>query len=222
MPRKYKKSFKRKRRTYRRRPFNTRRPRGGGMRSGQMRVLRWSSKDATNNCHVMHQGSDTTPDLASFTEQFRMADCQAYTELVNLFDNFRVMRVLYRWVVTRNPDWASTTVNRGWSTRIIWTHDFNDALGLTQSGLYQRANLKEVYLNSDRLQTKWYSLKPAITAQVYESAIASGYTPKWRQWLDTVDAACPHYGIKYGFNNLYAGINLRLEAKIIMECKGIS
>lgn len=219
--RRYKKTFKRKRRTYRRRPFNMRRPRGQ-IRSGYLRILRWSSKDATNNCHVLHQGSDAAPDLAGFVETFSMANCNGYLEQVNLFDNFRVMRVLYRFCLSRNPDWASTTANRGWSTRIFWSHDFNDTTGLTQAGLFQRSNLKEVYLNNDKLTTKWYSLKPAMLTQGYESAIANSYTPRWRQWLDTNDAPTPHHGIKYGFNNLYAGLNLRMEAKIIMECKGIS
>jgi len=206
-----------KRRVYKRR-FNTKRSQYG--RGGYLNMVRWSSKDSAQNCHVLHTGSDTLPDSTSATI-FTYSDVAGYGEMQSLFDNYRIKRVLYRWVITRNPDWASTTTNRGWSTRVFWRHDFNDQLALTQAQMFQGANLREVYLNSDKLQTRWYSIKPASLTQIYESSTQTAYGPKWRQWMDTNDFT-PHYGIKYGWQNLYAGINLRLECKYMMEFKGIS
>lgn len=190
-------------------------------RTGFFKIMRWSSKDSTNNCHVLLQGNDTVPDNIGATT-FALSDLNGFGELQSLFDNFRVTRVIYRWVVTRNPDWASTTTNRGWSTRIMWSHDFNDSTPISQALLFQRANLKEAYLNNDKLYTRWYSLKPAVLTQMYESPTATAYKPAWLQWMDTNDNAAPHYGIKYAYQNLYTGINLRLEAKVYVECKGIS
>lgn len=189
-------------------------------RMGYFKLMRWSSKDSTNNCHVLLQGNDLVPDNIGATT-FALSDMQSYGEMQALFDNYTITRVLYRWVITRTPDWATTNANRGWSTRVMWAHDFNDSTPISQANLYQRAGLREAYLNSDRLQTKWFSLKPAILAQMYEGTGATAYSPKWRQMIDTADLS-PFYGIKYAYQNLYAGINLRMEAKIFGQFKGIS
>lgn len=214
---KYKRKYPSKKGGKRRR-FNMSRKQQQG---GYLRVMRWSSRDATNSCHILLQGSDAAPDQTG-TTTFQLADTAAASELTALFDNYKITKVLYRWVVTRNPDWNSTTANRGWSIRVAWAHDFNDQIVISQAQLFQRAGLKEVYLNSDRLQSKWFSIRPAVLVQQYESAVSTSYGPKWSQWIDTAETATPHYGIKYAYQNLYAGTNLRLEAKVYMECKGIS
>lgn len=215
---KRKRSTRKSRKVTKRRRFNI--PRRKYSRVGYFKVLRWSSKDSTNNCHVLLQGNDTLPDGTGATT-FALSDVNGYTEIQSLFDNYTITKVMYRWVVTRNPDWASTTTNRGWSTRIMWTHDFNDSTPISQALIFQRANLREAYLNNDKLYTKWYKLNPAILAQMFEGAAATAYAPKWRQMIDTNDLS-PHYGIKYAYQNLYAGINLRLEAKMIIKAKGTS
>lgn len=189
--------------------------------AGILKAMRWSSKDSTNNCHVLIQGNDAVPSNNNAIT-FMLADTAAYNEAVALFDNYRITRVMYRWVVTRSPDWNSTTANRGWSIRIVWGHDFNDSTPVSMSQLYQRSGIREAYLNTDRLTTKWYSLKPASLGNMYETTGATAYSPKWLQWVDTADYSMTHYGIKYAYDNLYTGCNLRLEAKIYCEFKGIS
>lgn len=188
---------------------------------GHFKLMRWSASDSTNNCHFLIQGNDTVPS-GTGTAVFTLANVTAYNELVSLFDNYRITRVMYRWVVTRNPDWNSTTANRGWSVRINWTHDFNDNTAISQSLIMQRSNMRELFINNDKLTSKWYSLKPAVLLQMYESATTTAYQPKWRQWMDTNDNTAPHYGIKFAYDNLYLGCNLRMEAKIYIDCKGVS
>lgn len=207
-------------RAYRKRRFYGRRKRVVP-KTGHFKIMRWSAADATNNCHFLIQGNDTVPS-GTGSAVFTLANTTAYSELVNLFDNYRITRVMYRWVVTRNPDWNTTTGNRGWSVRINWGHDFNDSTPISQSQIYQRAGMREVYLNNAKLTSRWYSLKPASLVQMYESSTATAYQPKWRQWMDTNDSAAPHYGIKFAYDNLFAGPNLRMEAKIYIECKGTS
>lgn len=209
----------RKKRVYKKRKFNMTRKKFG--RIGYFKLMRWNANDSTQNCYVMLQGNDTVPD-GTGTCTFALSQIPAYSELVNLFDNYRMVGVSYRWVVTRSTDWATTNANRGWSVRINWTHDFNDSTTISQSQIYQRANQREVYLNNDKLSTRWFSLKPAALIQMFESISSTAYQPKWKQWFDTADVTAPHYGIKYAYQNLYAGINLRLEAKCYYEFKGIS
>lgn len=210
-----KKTYRKGKKTYRKRKRIVK------PKSGFLKAMRWSSKDSANTCHVLIQGSDALPGSYN-TTTFSLFDLASYGEFLNLFDNYRITRVVYRWVVTRSPDWNSTTANRGWSIRVGWCHDFNDSIGINQLNIWQRSNLKEAYLNTDKLKTKWYSLRPSCLMQLYEGTGATAYAPKWRQWVDTADYSMPHYGIKYAYDNLYTGCNLRLEAKIYCEFKGVS
>lgn len=190
---------------------------------GFFRALRWSVADSTNQCHVQINGNDLTPSLDG-TTVFQLNFLQSFTELTNLFDNFRITKVLYRWVVTRNPsEYSGTTAaNKGVFPRIVWTHDFNDSATLSRANIYQRANLKEEFMSETNQVTKWYTLNPSVLTQMYESGATTAYKPSWKQWLDTSDNITPHYGIKYSVDNLYTGISVRMEAKVICEFKGIS
>lgn len=211
-----KKKVYRKKKSYRKR--YTRRRAALGQKS--LKVMRWSSADTTNNCHFQFTGNDLVPSTDNAT-YFQLGNVVASGELVSLFDNYRINKVLYRWVCTRNPDQVTTTANKGVYPRIVWTHDFNDSAIISRNVIYQRANMKEIFMGDNYQKSKWYSLRPAILAQMYESGSTTSYSPKWRQWIDTNDTA-PHYGIKYSIDGAYSGMNVRMEAKIFIECKGIS
>lgn len=189
--------------------------------AGKFKVLRWSSADSTNNCQFQFTGSDAVPSTEN-TVTFAMNQVNGSSELVSLFDNYRILKVMYRWVITRQPDQVTTAANKGVYPRIVWTHDFNDSTPITRALIYQRANLKEAFMGDNYQKTRWYSIKPAVLTQMYESGVATAYQPTWRKWLDTSDNATPHYAIKYAISEAYTGMNVRMEAKILMECKGIS
>lgn len=187
---------------------------------GRFKIIRWSSA-AANNSHLEIVGNDTIFS-GSATTVFKLNDVNGFTELVNLFDNYRISRVLYRFVITRNPDQATAAGNKGIYPRLVWTHDFNDQVPITRDAIYQRSNLKEFYFGDNKQITPWYSIKPACLIQLYESATSTAYGPKWRQFMDTADNAAPHYGIKYAWDQCFAGVTIRMEAKLVMDCKGVS
>lgn len=217
-----KRTFRKKRSTVKR-SYGRRRMYRKRTSMGQksFKLLRWSSADSTNNCHMSLTGNDTVPGSDGAT-YFSLSNVNASGELVSLFDNFRILKVLYRWVVTRNPDQVTTTANKGVYPRIVWTHDFNDSAPISRAVIYQRANLKEVFLGDNMQKTRWYTLNPSVLVQMYESGTATAYQPNWRKWLDTNDNATPHYGIKYSVDQNYTGMTVRMEAKIVLECKGVS
>lgn len=217
-------AYTRKKRSFRRKSTTRKRP--GGMyrrrrtyKPGFVKLVRWSSAQSPN-VHVALIGNDAIFS-GSAACTFGLNNVNGNGEIVSLFDNYRITRVMYRWVCTRDPNQATAAGNRGIYPRVNWTHDFNDSAAITRDLIYQRANMKEMYFTSDRQKSRWYSLKPAILAQMYESSTTTAYSPKWLQWIDTADTS-PHYGIKYAWDNLFAGINVNLEAKIFMEAKGIS
>lgn len=181
--------------------------------------MRWSNV-TPDNCHFTIAGADALP-AGSDATQFAFSQMSTYSDIQNLFDNIRMVKVLYRWVINRTPDWASTTTNRGYPVRITWRHDFNDGNPITRTQMMQ-GNMRELYLGVDKPYSRWYTLKPALLLQGYESATSTAYSPKWMQWLDTNDSTAPHYGLKFNWSELYTGVALRLEAKIVVQCKGIS
>lgn len=213
----YRKTFRKKRTG--RKPRRMYRKRRMGNKPGTIKLVRWSSKQ-TSNVHEVLTGNDTLSSGTGATF-FQLTNVNGYSELVSLFDNYRVTKVQYRWVCTRSPEQATTAGNKGLYPRINWTHDFNDSSTISRDLIYQRANMKEAYFTSDRQKSRWYTLKPSILATMYESGATNAYSPKWRQWIDTNDTS-PHYGIKWAYDQLYAGVNVNMEAKIFLECKGIS
>lgn len=191
------------------------------MPTGFAKVIRWSAADGTNFCHAQVNGNDTTPFLDA-AATFSLANVVANGELTALYDNFRITMIKYRWVITRNPDQAAGANTKGIYPRLVWCHDFNDQQNISRNIIYQRSNMRELFFGDNYQKSKWYTLRPSTLTQMYESAVATAYKPTWGAWLDTSDSATPHYGIKYSVTDLYNNVNLRLEAKIYMEFKGVS
>jgi len=100
--------------------------------------------------------------------------------------------------------------------------DFNDTVQITRGKMGQHPRMREVFFNDTYQRTKWYTLKPASLTQVFESSTATAYKPTWGSFVDTNDSDMAHYGIKYVVSELYANVDLLLEAKITFDCKGIS
>lgn len=210
---------KRTNRRYRKRVYKSKKKFG---RTGFFKIMRWSSLNSSANCHLQLLGDDTLPNQAGITT-FALNNLSGVGEIQSLFDNYRITKVLYRWVLTRDPSAdAVTTANRGLFPRINWVHDFNDGTSISRSQMYQHANMKEVFLNENFQKTRWYPLNPACVVKLFETTLNDSYSSKWRQWIDTAEAATPHYGLKYVVDQLYSNMSLRLEAKIMVECKGIS
>lgn len=218
---KKRKYSRRSRKVSKRRRFNisrTKRKRA----SYVLRTIKWSNRDSGNLCHNTNSGNDAVPE-ATGTATFQLTDLQANSEFTAMFDQYKLVKVLYRWVITRNTDFTPTQGNRGFPVRILWCHDFNDSAPISSAEMMQRAGMREIYMQGDEIPTsRWYTLNPALLVVGYESATASSYTPKWRQWIDTASSGTPHYGLKWHVSNLYGGLQLRLEAKEIYEFKGIS
>lgn len=207
---KFKKNYKGKRRfTYdKMKPYN-------------MRFTRWSTLESTYNVHLAITGSAAGNNIGSTV--FKLSDTSGYGELKNLFDNYCIRKVLYRWVLTRNPDQATTASKAGIYPRLTWVHDFNDSTAITRLQMQQHPRMREVFFNDNYQRTKWYSLRPASLTQLFESGLgAVAYKPTWGAFVDTNDVDMPHYGIKYTYMDLYEGMGLYLEAKIVIDCKGIS
>lgn len=192
-------------------------------KSGFLRTVRCSNLQTTFNCHQIWTGDDTVAQIQD-TSQFRLSDLPNYSELQAVFDNYRIVRILYRFVMFRNPmsDFVSVG-NRGIYPDLMWVHDYNDSVSIGRAQMMTHANMRELYMTDQRPITRWYSLKPSVLQTVYETGLgAPAYSPKWRQWMDTNDINAPHYGLKVCINNFYSGMAIKLETKYVLEFKGVS
>lgn len=205
------------------RRFNITRKKASYPRSGFLKTVRCSNLQTTYNCHKVWFGDDTI-NFVDDTAQFRLSDLPNYTELTALFDNYRIVKVLYRWVLFRNPNSDKISIdNRGVYPNLMWVHDFNDSSAIGRAQLMTHAGMRELYLNEQRPATRWYTLNPSTLSTTYETGLgAPAYNPRWRQWLDTNDINTLHYGLKLCLNNIASFVGVKLETKYVLEFKGVS
>lgn len=188
-------------------------------KGGMLRLVRWSNRDSTNLCHFIINGTAGGSSVP-LTTTFQFGDIAGAGELTSLFDNYMITKVLYRWVLRRDPSQGLTA---GAFPRVLWVHDFNDQLAPATVGqLRQYSNCREYNFTEERNQSKWYTLKAASLPLTYVSSVTTATGPKWNQWFDTSLTTVPHYGLKYAVDQLYTNISVLLEAKIVMTLKGVS
>lgn len=191
--------FKRARRT-------ARRGRRASNALSTQRYFRWSSVAGLDST-VNGFGQGLTLNLESLP---------SYQEYTSLFDKYSVNMVKYRWFIDTDPMVVATTKRY---PRIHFVHDFTDATPpASLNEINQYPKKREVFLGDSRQATRWYAMKPAIHAVMYESVATSGYVPKWRQMLSTSDSSVPYYGLKTWVEGLATGVSLVLEAKVFLRC----
>lgn len=165
-------------------------------------------------------GSDATP-AAGDGVVFRLNDVTQFTEFTNLFDEYKITGVAYRWVITRDPSNASTAANAGRYPRVIWTHDHDSAqLPSAATDILQYAKSNEIWFTDNRQCSKWYYIKPAMAMLLY-NGVTSGYGSKWGQWIDCNSPSLEHYGLRFWYDSLFTGVNLQLECKYYMRFKTV-
>lgn len=213
---------KRQARPSRRRRFNIPKRRYQG-KSGFLRLVRVSNKDTTKNVHYVVTGNNLVPSNY-FALTFALDDVRGVGEIKSLFDNYRIVKVLYRFVMERDPSalGAAGSLGVGNFPRINWVHDFNDSTAIDRTQMMQHAAIREFWFSETKQHTRWYTLNCSSLVQQYEAPAATAYKPVWRSFVDTTDSAMPHYGLKIAYDNLFTSNNIYVEAKYVIECKGIS
>lgn len=161
-------------------------------------------------------GNDTIPGVLGGTS-FSLADVPGLTDFTALFDQYKLTGVAYRWVVNKDP--MVPTTNKFYP-RLFWVHDYDDAnTPGSRDELYQYPKGKEFWFTDNKQSTRWYYLKPAKANVGYEGTTNSWYSPDWKSWIDMASTGVPHYGLKYGTETQYAGINIQLQCKYYVLCK---
>lgn len=184
-----------------------------------MYLTRESNLDTTNLCHFVYTGTSTGV-LTPASHTFMLDNIVGAGEAKSLFDNYKLVKCAYRFVLARDGDY--TTVNPGSYVRIWKCHDYNSQTTLSRQNIMQYANAKEITMKGDQDKTRWFYIKPAVLQLFYKTGVASATGPVWNKWIDTAQGDVPHYALHTAIDNLYTGGTLRLEAKITLAFNGIS
>lgn len=205
-----KRTFRRKRRTYKKRTYKMARP---------MRALRPKS-----DVHMFKRWVDGgsiagnvayLPFLGSIT--FQLNQLPNVAEFTSLFDQYAITKVVTKFWLKQDPGAqaaASSTYPRLYYARDLDTGTVPGTL----SQLREYSTCRVVAFNPNRPIT--LVARPNTLALTYTSAIASNYTPKWKQWLDVADPATPHYAWQYGIDDLTnTAYRVTVEHIFYFKCK---
>lgn len=124
-------------------------------------------------------------------------------EFTVLFDQYTIRRVKFYIVMRASmTTLVESAVNLAIGMpNIICVKDYDDATAPASSlagynELQEYANSRSHYWSAEKRVFK-VNLKPAVLGEVFRSAIATTYSPKWNQKIDCVNPDVPHYGVRF-------------------------
>lgn len=165
-------------------------------------------------------GSDLTPANGQ-AFKWNLSDTPSTTDFTNMFDQYCIAGVAYRFVLNKDDNSQTTAANRGSFIRIMAVNDFNDATAPTSfAELQQYPYVKEIWLNESRPTSKWYYQKPSVLNTI-NSLVANNYNPRKNTWIDTGYPGTDHYGLKIFYDQHFAGRTIFVEAKYYIKLKEI-
>lgn len=126
---------------------------------------------------------------------FNIDQVQNFVHLTGMYDMFRINKVVctFRPVCTE-VSFANAFAYPG---KLLVVRDYDDNTALTsQDQYYQYRDCKMIPLASGRKLS--IGITPATLSAMYQSGVATAYSPKYKQWIDNANSPTPHYGIKFG------------------------
>lgn len=207
------------RRNYRRRTLRKRRP----MRRTRRMIRRPTTKSL--RVHHFKRTFTLTPISTNnagatfYGYSFTLSQLPNATEFTNLFDLYRINKILVRFVPNHN---SSETAGTG-SPQISNFHsvlDYNDASpATTLDQLYEYQNWK-MSRGTSIHQRLW---RPTTFDMVAVSGGSSSANPQWRQWLSTSVTNIPHFGLKVGIEQsaVNADTTWVPYVSVYLSCKSV-
>jgi len=172
---------------------------------------------------------------------FKLNDVVNHTEFSNLFDRYRLDRIVVTLQLVTNPNSTvqlnsqeavqvnNSTTPTGWQTNNfypkVWSYvDHDDADGSTILEMKEKIGAKCRILMPNKVLR--YSLRPAIAALAYKTSTTEGYLPKYGQFIDMQNPDLPHYGLHLtydtnGLDPIHGGFDVRVERKYYFTCKDV-
>lgn len=126
---------------------------------------------------------------------FKLSDLPGYTEMTNMFDQYRITRVDILYEPASRCGSSAVTGSSG--APVMWTQvDYDSTSSVTIAQLRERENTM-VHSAFDRWE---HSFIPKVAASVYSNSVASGYSvAQGSPWISTATPSVEYYGFKFSF-----------------------
>lgn len=163
---------------------------------------------------------------------FSLSQCLQVAHYQALFEYYKINKVVveFRYKGAETP--AYTTINGTGTTNneiineinpvLYFKVDHNDVNADTLAVMKESLRTREHQLSNNKPNFT-ITLKPAVQAEAYKTAISTAYRPKWGQWLSTLDDTVPHYGLKVyavaGAGNAPTMGKIEVQTKIYFSAK---
>ena len=136
---------------------------------------------------------------------FTLSQCLQVGHYAAIFEYYKINKVVvsFRYKGAQTP--AYTTID-GTGTQnneilneinpvLYFKVDHNDINADSLSTMKESMKTREHQFTNNKPNFD-ITLKPAILAEAYKTALSTAYRPKWGQWLSMDDDTVPHYGLK--------------------------
>lgn len=153
-----------------------------------------------------------------FGYSFRLDQLPNYTEFTNLFDQYRINKIVMKFVPNHNSsDVGVTAMNIPNFHTLL---DYNDATApASLNSMYEYANWR--MSRGTSLHTRVF--RPATIDYVNATAGANAGNPSWKQWLSTASPSIEHYGLKCGIEISQATYDITWTPyiSVYLSCKSV-
>lgn len=160
-----------------------------------------------------------TPGASSFESfSFKLNDLPGYTDFTNLFDNYRIVKVVIRMYPQANSLEFGSDHYMGAMYSAIDTTDDTVPSSLTE--IMELENCR----SHDPSKPFTVKFKPSISPQIYDGLLTPGYGTSQNNWIQTSSDDIPYYGWKLGLSsqaNLTHGTYFIPIITLHIECKNV-
>lgn len=141
------------------------------------------------------------------------------SDFTTLFDQYCITCIVVRFFLKIDP--SAQTASTASYPRLYYVRDYDDATApASLNEMREHAHVKVKVLNPNRGVT--IKFRPSTLNLVYRTAVASSYSPHWKQWVDMANTDIPHYGLKWVVDDL-TNTNYKLETETLLyfKCRGV-
>lgn len=130
-------------------------------------------------------------------------------EFTSLYDQFRIDWVKIQFFLKIDPS-AQTAATASYP-RLYWFRDYDDQTLPSLNDIRENSRGKRAIMHPNRPVTIFF--KPNVLSEIYRTAISTGYSPKFGQWIDASTPNLVHYGIKYAIDDL-TNVNYKVDIEV--------
>jgi len=159
---------------------------------------------------------NSTSNVSTFgSYAFSLSTVSAYSEFVNLFDQYRICAVRLQFFPR-----VSEVTGQGLANQVPFHYavDYTDVTPPSSVGdVLQYNNSK----TRQALKPFTIYLKPRVAQTIWQGVSAAGYAPgRPSMWLDSKSYGVQHYGLKWVFDAQISGFSIDVMATYYCQFKG--